>query len=418
MSTNRASTYHIKATKEHARRDAPSAVPPTPSFLSIANFKRRPRQPSLLNQVQRAESRRNSMLSAASREDVPHLDEGVEDDSVLTFGDIPMHDEDEDDDIRVHSAGSMSSRKRKRDVDVQITAIESPGSSPPTGSLKAVDLPAPVNGHSRDEPTTAVSQPRRPRQHEASQRHSSTSQDSAPIMPQSRKSQTSQHRSSRRSARSGPARFSSPVEASSPKSTPSSSPAHRPRAQPSTTKLTSTKKTPKSTSHKHEKPLTSAQLTSFLPKRNTRRKRRRRVDEFQILTTDNEDDQSDNQDGEDDESADELAASSRARARKAKAMKKGVLGGSNANGKPPARRTTASKGKTKKAYGRRSSAAYEAENADEPNESDGDGFVEVEETGGKGQELQDAKAKFEEVDDWELSFESADIGGGSSSPWR
>lgn len=36
----------------------------------------------------------------------------------------------------------------------------------------------------------------------------------------------------------------------------------------------------------------------------------------------------------------------------------------------------------------------------------------------KSTEIVQAVKKFKEVDEWELSFESCDVHGGSSSPWR
>ena len=389
------------------------AAPATPSFLSIANFRRRPRQPSLLSMVRRAESRRNSVSTTVSRDDDYALDLEPGEESVITLG---QHSEREDDvaDLDIGAQAlhdtirTTSSRKRKRALgDLEQTSM-TPGSSPP------VDPPA-AKGDDEVEIEVVDSQPQTSRSRQAPR---SPASSQLPSPKRSRISDPQPRPQTQPPRTSKPARISSPVLATSPLSTPSTSPA-RPAPQPTSAAnpRKSTTKT-KAKPQKKDNPLTTATLASLLPKRRTRRQRRKGRDEFQVLSTDSED-EGDGDDDDDAESADELAASSRARARR---KPRSALHASSGNLKSPAQKGGA---KSKKTYGRRSDAAYgeqnvEAVSSGEENSENFDGDVQG--SGGKGrtsEEMQAAKKKFEEVDDWEMSFESADIGaGGSSSPWR
>lgn len=90
-------------------------------------------------------------------------------------------------------------------------------------------------------------------------------------------------------------------------------------------------------------------------------------------------------------------------------------------------RSTAVGAKRGKTYARRArektidlEADQEREDADADAEvlvGDDDVETTVHEAG-KSREMASAAKRFKEVDDWEMSFESCDIVGGSSSPWR
>ncbi|KAL9092070.1 MAG: hypothetical protein Q9159_001069 [Coniocarpon cinnabarinum] len=477
------STKKIKATKDQERRDpvnapsravsksraAPSSktsgaaapkVPATPSFLAIANFKRRPRQPSLLSQVQRAESRRNSISTVGSREHPADLDQDEQDDSVLTFRDIDAPEDVALDIAETEPPRTSSSRKRKRleaNVDVQMEASQSPGSSPPDVALSSEHHSVEQSPELDIDGVIANSQPKRPRTSHASSRDSQHTTYSSPPASHHRTSQqlSSQPRTRRHPPRT-PARLSSPVDATSPLSTPDSSPIQpdqpdqpistsKPAPSKSSNSQNTTRKSTAAAKSKkaEDKPLTSTELTAFLPRRTTRRRQRRKRDEFQVLSTDDEDEERSELSEVDaetgDESSDELAASSRAR-RNASSR---ILKAKDANAKmktktpvkSPANLHNKEKQKKNKTYGRRSEADFEPENEAVDHDSQADTDHEDESTdhvtsakkgrmgqakaSGKSREIQAAKAKFEEVDEWELSFESADIGaGGDSSPWR
>lgn len=87
----------------------------------------------------------------------------------------------------------------------------------------------------------------------------------------------------------------------------------------------------------------------------------------------------------------------------------------------------AAKGKGKgngRIYGRRDQENDDAAidvDGDEAADGDGDGYEEGETSlaeAAKSTEIVQAVKKFKEVDEWELSFESCDVHGGTSSPWR
>ncbi len=117
---------------------------------------------------------------------------------------------------------------------------------------------------------------------------------------------------------------------------------------------------------------------------------------------------------------------------------KGSARTTNANANPAAVNTASTtSGKPKRTYGRRA-VAEDIENElveEDPEGSDAfdgadDASVDVgrgrsgrasDKHGARGKlsaELATAKEKFERVDEWELEFESCDVGGGGSSPWR
>lgn len=101
--------------------------------------------------------------------------------------------------------------------------------------------------------------------------------------------------------------------------------------------------------------------------------------------------------------------------RKALAEKKTAQSTSNTAKSP------ASKSKRRATYGRREDAEKENEQDDsdsffpEPVEVEASSFLEEV---AKSSELTKMKNKFAEIDDWEMEYESVDLGGGTSSPWR
>lgn len=425
--------------------------PGTPSFLSMANFKRRPRQNSLLHVVQQAARDRDMDVENT------RLDVDDEEPSILTLGGLsaaPSPHVNED----IPPVRTSSSRKRKRgEASIHSTRIEySPGSSPSVAPCKVVDNSQPqavaeqsvAPDRSQDSPSQRITDSqlapesppppvvRTPKKFQAASRRSKASKEAQP-----------ESRTRRKESRA--MRELSPVIATSPLSTPprssrvdSSDSQHRYAERTNTAKppnpATSASK-PRPKRQAKAQVVTTETLQALLPKRRQRpATRRQATDEFEILESDGElrEQSSPSRHSEDDDDdADELERPGRRRratSTSAKAPAKAKTKRPVKHAKTPGNKaiTNARKASTaRRTYGRNPKTAAEPSDADGNDESSGGDDENITATGkGKGNgkragkksaELDKAAKKFAEVDEWEMEFESADIGaGGSSSPWR
>ena len=375
----------------------------TPNFLDMRNFKRRPRQPSLLSMVQRAGSRQNSVTADAPTEIEADDGEenwylGADDEIEKDNGYKKQEAENEGQETK-----EKQSLKRKRYVqEVEERLYRSPTLNSTTRQDSNCDNDAWMDYEVQVED----SQPKRIRTHESESLSNASHCSSSPPLPRLRNQRASSSRRLQRTPRT-------PELAPSPLSTPSTSPA------PQSSQLAPAEPKPQ-----RSKPFTTAELQALLPKRRyqPRRKARHR-DELQILSVGSHN-RSREQDldpssNDEDPDADELAAPSRSRTRDWKRDKPARTSNVYAKG-------STSKGKTKDA-----GKTYGGKKSHEACDEDGDGTADEQESSvlfkeddskarkeGKTREIEAVKTKFAEVDDWELSFESVDVGGRSSSPWR
>ncbi|KAF2748630.1 hypothetical protein M011DRAFT_399994 [Sporormia fimetaria CBS 119925] len=164
----------------------------------------------------------------------------------------------------------------------------------------------------------------------------------------------------------------------------------------------------KATRQKPATAISTAKLEALLPRRRTRATRRQR-DEYDINSSDESDD------APIDSDQDELQLPARRLARQPKKANQRKTSRTAKKAAPAAekgRRTT-------KTYGRRTSSDKENPAADD-DEVDVSGSTEPTEVSVSvpSSTLAAIAKKFEDVDAWEMDFETVDVGGGSSSPWR
>ncbi|KAI9719932.1 MAG: hypothetical protein M1828_005970 [Chrysothrix sp. TS-e1954] len=414
--------------------NAQSSVAPTPgSVLSLANFKRRPRQPSLLHMVQQAKAAESGDESLAhgrlghgkKAKATEKRDSEVEDVSYLTLprSSSPVRTASpaalkergiEDSQVKVKSKtadlASSQSRKRKR-------GSEDKENRPPSPKVAASPEAEPI----------PISSPL------------SSSQLGSPPPTIHATSKTAVN----------------PKAASKKLRTPSA-----PRRKPAK----------ESDAKERAASVTTASLQMLMPKRRTRRELRRKNDEFEILDSpsshgdgagsEEESRGGDERDhGERDEDVDELSLPARKgryqdRSRKSHLQERqAIKNRPSTKKKEGAASTTKGPGNTSKpsttsvttarptpaatkTYARLSSSS-DKENwlpgAEDPTDDSTQLTPEIgrgnQHEKGKSKpaaaaaeqtdEMKVARKKFADVDDWDLSFESADIGGGgSSSPWR
>ena len=417
-------------------------VPNTPSLL--ANFRRRPRQGSLLIMVQQSVAKdpwqhpENDSANGPTA-DMQDVDLGdispPSDDSVPSF---------------MNSSGSDrpgSSRKRKSGEADRDQERSGRKQLRTTNGVEVLSNNVPeVLPDLRVEPphdhVEASSAPRRRGTAISSSSHARP----PPRKAQKKATSTSRMRPDKRASRAQPRytlgpRHPSP-DVSSLLSSLSSSP-----PPPQLIKTRKQKPT-------RSKSITTSDLKALLPRGlrgGTRNQISTRHGEFEILDAgsippaEDGDPHEENMDDEDieDEDADELQRPARkgrfltksSAAKNAKQQRRGAKKTSNAlplqlspkQGNARKSKTVNRKQVPRKVYAGRSEAD---EQHDKENDSDGS-ILELEydvddENGEHGKsktkaegELRDAAKKFQEVDEWDLEFESADIGGGgSSSPWR
>ncbi|TLD32176.1 Helicase required for RNAi-mediated heterochromatin assembly 1 [Venturia nashicola] len=388
------------------------------SVLALTNFKRRPRQGSIIRMVQQTSELADPEEHVAfDAEDDPLL-QGLEDtlDSFEDFNpeneSTPLHLGKRKSDVRAGEPRTSSSRKRKHaqdDEEIQVPQSSPPiPSSPParhqspSHSSTSASLPEVVESTQKLLEVDIYSETMAPPQ--------SSSEPASPVRSQihaeKRRKLSAQH--GQENKNDG---FPSPTQAK---------------------KHKSRKKAPS---------FSTAALQSLLPKPRRKARAAKHTDDYDIPSSDDGNDAALTlQDSDDDE-----LAHPRARRRATKILMRKVSGNRKkaANSVSPAstRKKTPSakaigaepeKVKVKKMYGH---AAVEKENdgnvelCSDHDSDDEDGDMRAvdgrkKRAGSvvpkmfKAKELQAAKKKFAEVDDFEMEFESVDLGGGSSSPWR
>ena len=431
----------------------------TPSFLSMANFKRRPRQGSLLSMV------RQDNTTAS----VDDYDEGRR----FTLG-ASSTDEASSPEERSNDRSSSSRKRKAQDLDQDDSAAVSlPSIS--LNSHKQRKTTSDVHEASQARPSTehAIDEPARPptRGKDKEPEAAKTPKD-----PGTRPRASRTHRSTHSHKQPPRHRSSSPIDAASPVSSPASSPPPKPQQPTSKDQRNRSKNTAQKPAKKSPR-VTAAHLTALLPKRRARGLRERaggdRDDEFAILDANS----SEHAEGEEqvtsgdmhgeDEEEDDLARPSRlGRFTKSRTSK----GAAAAKGKSTGKKAVAAKNKTglsrgatktsdagtlkspnargipstsanqpystqpKRTYGRQPPDTANDENDESraftPADDDDTTELNVEaqpQKQGKGRlrkpsaansrEMTEAARKFAEVDEWDLEFESASLGV-DSSPWR
>ncbi|KAE9963911.1 hypothetical protein BLS_008797 [Venturia inaequalis] len=388
------------------------------SILALTNFKRRPRQGSIIRMVQQT-----SELGDPEE----HSDVDIEDDPLLqglenTLDDFedfnpekestPPDLEKRKSDVRADELRTSSSRKRKHaqdDEEIQVPQSSPPiPSSPPARhrspslSSTTASLPEVVESTQKSPEVDIYSETMAPPQ--SSSEPASPVQ--SPIRTDKRRKLSGQHQEN------GDEGSPSPIQAK---------------------KQKSRKKVPA---------ISTTTLQSLLPKPRRKARAARDTDEYDIPSSDDDNDVALTlQDTDDDE-----LAHPRARRRAAKTPMRKVSGNRKKVAKTdsPAstrKKTVSAKAKgkepeklkVKKTYGR---VAVEKENdgsvvisSDHDSDDEGEDTEPVDgrkkragsvilSKVSKAHELQEAKKKFAEVDEFEMEFESVDLGGGSSSPWR
>ncbi|QDS69209.1 hypothetical protein FKW77_000641 [Venturia effusa] len=387
------------------------------SVLALTNFKRRPRQGSIIRMVQQT-----SELGDTEQ----HLDVDIENDPLLQglenttddFEDFnpehestPLHQAQRKSDVREDETWTSSSRKRKHaaeDDEIQVLQSSPPiPSSPPARhqspvrSFTSASLPEVIE--STQEEIDMYSETMAPPKSSSEP----VSPVRSPVRADKRRKLSGQHDQDNEDEGSP-----SPAQAK------------------------------KQTSRKKASGMLTAALRSLLPKPRRKIRAAKRTADYDFPSTD--DDNYETlvlQDSDDDE-----LAHAKTRGRDTKTPMRKVSGNRKKGPKtvsPASTRTEmqsanvkgkkSEKSKVKKTYGR---VAMEKENdpnieifSNHGNEDEGDetktfggrkkraGSVAVSNIS-KVKELEDVKKKFAEVDDFEMEFESVDLGGGSSSPWR
>jgi hypothetical protein len=415
----------------------------TPSFLR--NFKKQPRQPSILHMVQ---------------QDVAGFEDGEEDLTIEGNTELLGH-------TTIASEARSQSEEAQNDEGLYDEEDALPAMSSSSRKRKASELDpeerhtirssirgSKVDGIELDPPSDPANLPHTTIEH-SSEADDLTPDDSASLRPPRSSPPIEEDRQSerlpsprrgRRPPRPGrmlsrktfrslkvaePKSSSSVIDASSPQSTPPSSPVNTQAPKGRSKNVATTRK-----GAKRDKvvAITTAALQALLPRRKVV-KAARQHDPFDIHSS------STSELAEDvDEDEDELSRPHRRRApvlaagrgkpgalrsptkvTKSKAQSKSMLAGLVAakHGKSSAKTVATKVGA--RTYGRKSQGGQENEH--DHDQDDGEEIttvvdVDAPTSSGPGGELKDAKKKFAQVDEWELEFESADVGGGNSSPWR
>ncbi|KAL9079345.1 MAG: hypothetical protein Q9157_001775 [Trypethelium eluteriae] len=402
------------------------------SILALGNWRRRPKQPSVV----RTAAQQPSDLDTEDSFELPASDDFNPDDesTPLKLATVEKPDKTVGDDRNqaldlMESATSMSRKRKlstpsvqKNQLGEQILSRSSlrrrreSSSSLPSDPVSATGRRATVVSEALDEPDEARPRSRTPR---------SGSARPAEILSDTQASPLS---SSHLSQSSSPQRRQP----------------HKSRPQKIAAGTKRTAKQPKQ--DKESKRLTTAELTTLLPQRRNRRRQAPKAD-FEILSSSEQRDASEEEELEEDE--DELAPRQRKtkKSRAPPSAKRKIQTPTSAK-KKKSRAVATSAGRSrvsevKHRYGRNSSdKENQGEWDEEPSEfmqhlaSSGDSAgdhdtIIVEDgndggkrgRGGKGKhreslELSAVAKKFAEVDEWEMEFESVETGGRSSSPWR
>jgi len=420
----------------------------TPSFLT--NFRKQPRQPSILRMVQQSVG-----VLGSDDEDLTFGDEtDLLADITTTTAPAPGQSKVQDDeglyDEVVPPVLSSSSRKRKASMlglDNE-EVIPSSIRGPPIHRHDATALPSdpaslPETAQIPSDPTDELS-PDDSASHKAA-RSSPPLEDNpqSDALPSPRKN-VRPRRPGRVRGQKSTAKLvlpvihssSSIIEASSPHSTPPSSPINTQAQQAQNQKSKATTATRKGSKREKVVAVTTAALQALLPKRKVDKTARTR-DTFDIHSSSTE---PSNEDAEIDEEEDELSRPARRRAQETQPprAKPGALKSPKAirgkavghilmtksvttkQARAKQSPVKASTGRVSKTYARQSRSEQENDddaNEDEVPEDDLDDTIVTADGQVQGGELKNVRKKFEQVDQWELEFESADVGG-DSSPWR
>lgn len=404
--------------EEHVDQDAPGSVakvlPNTPSVIEIAKFKRRPRQPSILRMVEQDLAGDNY-----------GLDDDVEGDettlATLERSTSPAPDIIDAEPTSPGIIETSSSRKRKRTRDDFDAKPTEPSRLPSSNRDNLEHIPSDPAELTSNRDIFAGrhlsnSSPSLGREQHSLPTHRSTSSSLSPP-PEDEESLTPTIRRLRTPPTTRDPIDLNAIDATSPISSPTSSDSPTTPVQAANNR----RKQPL-------KALTTAQLTSLLPRRR-QKGRGRAASTFDIHASSSD---PPSPSPEDSDAGVTIVTPRRGGApRAAKRPTKQTpkkRGGIGNNAKSPANTTpgrlqhSARKTYARRRPGRR--AEQDKENSLPP-EDDSD-----ERAGSRtppsaqrvrvaaSKELSEAKEKFQEVDQWELSFESCDITGGGSSPWR
>ncbi|KAJ9630822.1 hypothetical protein H2203_001347 [Taxawa tesnikishii (nom. ined.)] len=393
------------------------------SVLALANFRRRARQPSILQMVQRA-------------------DEGGEDETENTTAmTLEGSDEEEDSFLPEHEGTPMIASRQ--------AAV--PGTDPQKGAdtstVSVNPEPGPTVGEGEEEDELYRITP--PPPGNPRKRKSDVLEGGSEI--QVLRSSPSRPRSRSRSSSPGlPTHANDPdntVPATAPETSPSDdeesslSPGsgHQPPAPGSTMAEPLSSTTARNAaSKKQQKPLDTATLRSLLPKRRApQRGLAGRRSSFDVPTSSDADAA---RDGDEDELAPRRRGAGRKKRRGGGAATTGTTlkklagrkGAPRAKGAAGAKAKDARTSNVTRTYGRASDVANASNKENDGDESSelselesdtGDTSVETvapKKTGGAvgaSEELREAKEKFADVDKWEMEFESCSFTQGSS-PWR
>ncbi|EON68245.1 hypothetical protein W97_07503 [Coniosporium apollinis CBS 100218] len=393
----------------------PQSTPgPETSVLALANFRRRPRQPSILRMVEQHNDDEDDTLGDFNPDDesTPVGTRKVTVPSSAVAG-------------TPEEARTSSSRKRKHSSLEPDSEIQVLRSSPPL-------ISPPIGGRDEDSAHESSSLPDRmpdtqeaPTTHETEQAPEIWSETMAPpesSSPSHRSQELRKHDAppARRRGRPPRARTADHSDLSDAEDAATTPARPKRNAQPIP------KKAPA---------LTTAALASLLPQRRRKPRDARAKSPFEIPSS------SDIAMVDTDEDELQQAPARRGRGKAptktaARTPKKGGGAGKLKSASPLSARkggagrpaTTTPAAATRRTYTRRPRPTSDQENNNgdssglsEPpsgSESQGEGDTTVVEIVSKSKELAAAKQKFEEVDQWEMEFESADLIGGESSPWR
>lgn len=360
------------------------------SVLALQNFKRRPRQPSLIRMVQQSSEigreDADALLGAESELDdtLGDFDQFMPQDesTPLNFGKKRKSDATEDE-VEQHSS---SSRKRQRheveedhEDDIQIPGSPSAAPSPPhiAGTTWA-------RRRSRSE---------------------SLPEDRIVVIASTEEQAIYAEPMSQSDTQAPPRSSSEPV---SPRR-------QRVRGAPSPSETGLAARGRQKNKKKTAQKISTEQLQSMLPMpKDKMRKKDKEVAEMYDIESDSEEEVNDN---------DELSRPARRKPTTAKTNKFKPLAAKSINRKNVLKTSTTAKGKQKRTYGRQ--ASIEKENDESvfarelgQDEDEDEDTVEILPKAKKSKELEKARKKFAKVDEWEMEFESVDLGGGESSPWR
>lgn len=393
----------------------PSAVKiqGTPSLLSIANFKRRPRQHSILQMV------RQSVANTARIS--PEADDF--DSTVLTLGSSSPPQRSE------HAQHSSSgSRKRRR---LMLDGDDEQQNPLPSDSES---LTSPINVDTPPRRTSAT-----PQNLSSTRNHKSTPCQSLSNFDAVGDISTlfTNVTKPSRTIRSNPIRPNldkrsrlvkprpvSPIQNDSNAPSPVSSPMSN-RDTPSPLKKARREKQNQATKTQD---LTTAALRALLPKRRRNlHLNEPRHDDFDILDTNSE--RSLPLHDSDQDELQDLSPRRRTGTALKRRVRRATTMTSNGNAKQPRKPLTKKslsrpkKQPPSKTYTRSLAASKENAPADQIFEDEAEAPLAAKSKGASKlltKELVAAASKFREIDDWEMSFESADLGlaGASSSPWR